>query len=75
MELVSWNAVHVHVLLVKYVKFSSAITVHSSLHIIIPLTQDGATPLFFASQEGHRDVVNMLIRNGADIYLALNVQR
>ena len=42
----------------------------------IPLTQDGATPLFIASQNGHSDVVNIiLIRNRADINLALNVWR
>ena len=58
----------VQVLLVKYVTS----TVHSSLHAI-PLTQDGATPLYVASQEGHSDVVNILIRNGADINLATNV--
>ena len=51
------------------------ITVHSSLHVIIPLIQDGATPLFVASEQGHSDVVNILIRNGADIiklYYRLN---
>ena len=32
-----------------------------------PLTQNGATPLIIASQEGHSDVVNILIRNGADV--------
>ena len=49
------------------------ITVHSSLHVIIPLIQDGATPLFVASEQGHSDVVNILIRNGADINLAWKV--
>ena len=49
------------------------ITVHSSLHVIIPLTQTGATPLYIASENGHSGVVNILIRNGADINLALNV--
>ena len=42
---------------------------------LIPLTQDGATPLFIASQNGHRDIVNTLIRNGADINQPLNVGR
>ena len=45
------------------------------LHVIIPLIQDGATPQFIASQLGHSDVVNILIRNGADINLACNVWR
>ena len=35
-----------------------------------PLTQDGATPLFMASKNGHSDVVNTLIRNGADVNLS-----
>ena len=30
-----------------------------------PLTQDGATPIIAASQNGHSEVVNILIRNGA----------
>ena len=34
---------------------------------LIPLTQDGATPLYVASQEGQSDIVSTLIRNGADI--------
>ena len=38
-----------------------------------PLTQDGATPLFMASQNGHSDVVNILIRNGADVNLSWEV--
>ena len=37
------------------------------------LSQDGVTPLIIASQKGHSDVVNILLRNGADVNLALNV--
>ena len=44
----------------------------SFIYVIIPLTQIGATPLFMASQKGHSDVVNMLIRN---VDLAKNVWR
>ena len=44
-------------------------------HVIILLTQNGSTPLLIASQEGRSDVVNILIRNGADIHLATNVWR
>ena len=36
-------------------------------------TQDGATPLYVASQNGHSDIVNILIRNGADVDLACEV--
>ena len=43
----------------------------SSPHVIF--TQNGTTPLIIAIQKGHRDVVNILIRNGADINLAQNV--
>ena len=39
-----------------------------------PLTQSGATPLFIASQDGYSDVVNILIRNGADVNLARHVR-
>ena len=38
-----------------------------------PLTQTGATPLYMASQNGHGDVVNILIRNGADVNLSWEV--
>ena len=38
-----------------------------------PLTQGGGTPLFIASQNGHSDVVNILIRNGADVNLSWEV--
>ena len=40
---------------------------------LIPATQDGETPLYIASQNGHSDVVNMLIKNGADINLTFKV--
>ena len=53
----------------------SLYTVHSSLHVITPLTQNGATSMFIASQHGHSDVVNILIRNGAGVNLACNVWR
>ena len=39
-----------------------------------PLTQNGATPLIVASQNGHSDVVNILIRNGACVTMAANVR-
>ena len=56
-------------------KTMSLLYIHLYTHIIIPLTQDGATPLYIASEKGHRDIVNILIRNGADINLARNVWR
>ena len=45
------------------------------LYIIIPLTQTGVTPLYIASGTGHSAIVNILIRNGADVNLAHNVWR
>ena len=42
---------------------------------LIPLTQNGATPLFIGSQKGHSNIVNILIRNGANINKAINVGR
>ena len=42
-------------------------------HISYSSTQDGITPLYVASGQGQTDVVNILIRNGADINLASNV--
>ena len=60
-----------------YVRYEqdNVTTVHSSLqsHDIIPFTQDGATLLFIASQNGHSDIVNVLIRCGADVHLAWKV--
>ena len=35
--------------------------------IMICLMQNGATPLHIASQEGHSDVVNLLISHGANV--------
>ena len=48
-------------------------TYHSSIHIIIILTQDGSTPLFIASLKGYSDVMHTLIFNGADLDLAFKV--
>ena len=38
------------------------------------LPQTGATPLFMASQNGHREVVEILIRSRADINLPRDVR-
>ena len=37
--------------------------------------QNGTSPLFTASQEGHGEVVDVLVKNGADINQPLNVWR
>ena len=65
-----------HVCLVKYVTFLTRQCHYSTfIHVIIPLTQDGATPLFIASQHGHSDVVNTLIRTGAGVNMAKKVRK
>ena len=33
-------------------------------------TQNGLSPVYVASQEGHTDVVELLVQAGADIHLA-----
>ena len=33
-------------------------------------TQNGASPVYAASQEGHTEVVDLLVQAGADIHLA-----
>ena len=46
---------------------------YGALILYLFLSQDGATPLYVASQEGHRHIVNILIQNGADISLSFKV--
>ena len=44
------------------------------VHSVIFFTvQDGASPLYVASQEGHTEAVEMLLRSGADPNLAATV--
>ena len=48
----------------------ACVHVHS---VIFFTVQDGASPLYVASQEGHSEVVEILLRNGADPNLAWTV--
>ena len=41
----------------------------------IYIIQNGASPLHIASQEGHSKVVDVLVKNGADINKPTNVGR
>ena len=43
------------------------------LFIIIPRTQNGVTPRMIASQEGHSDIVKILLGKGADTKLTWKV--
>ena len=36
-------------------------------------SQDGATPVFFASQKGHSSIVDLLLGHEADPNIAMNV--
>ena len=37
------------------------------------ISQDGATPLYISAQNGHKDVVEILLRNGAEVNAAKKV--
>ena len=57
--------------------FSGALVFYQSYsilaHIVLDMLhclQDGASPLYAASQEGNTDVVDILIKAGADIHQA-----
>ena len=55
--------------------FYKTVVIGPFIYVIVSLTQDGGTPLFIASWDGHSDVVNILIGNGAVVNLARNVWR
>ena len=40
------------------------------LLLLLLSTQDGLSPVFAASHNGHTDVVDLLVQAGADIHLA-----
>lgn len=47
---------------------------HITCHTIFSFTvQDGRSPLYRASQEGHRDIVHLLLQAGADVHHIDNV--
>ena len=45
----------------------------SCTHMSCPLFQSGASPLYIACQKGHIDVVDTLLKGGADPNLACTV--
>ena len=50
------------------------LTVYSCLHCTSLPSQTGWTPLYYASWDGHVSVVKMLLKRGADINLADQVE-
>ena len=48
-------------------------TIQVGILISYLLPQDGTTPLYIASEKGHSDVVNILIRSGAGVDKPANV--
>ena len=40
------------------------------LYLLLTHVQNGGSPLYAASQEGHTDVVDILIEAGADVHQA-----
>ena len=53
---------------------AQVLVVLQSIDLYTPL-QDGASPLFIASQEGQSEVVDVLVKNGVDINQPRNVGR
>ena len=50
------------------------LTIHYEyMHDLFIVFQNGATPLYMASQNGHTNVVDVLLRQGADPNLATHV--
>ena len=59
----------IYCIMLRVMPFSTFIDV-----MYFPLTQNGATPLYITSQNGHSNVVNILIKNGAKVNVATNVR-
>ena len=48
------------------VNFTSHMYMYMLTMYLFTFLQDGVTPLFMASQNGHKSVVDVLLRHGAD---------
>ena len=54
-------------------KIKGACDPHSN-YVCMLSSQNGATPLFIASQKGHSQVAELLLSKGADVNLPMQVQ-
>ena len=75
---VSLNPVHVIILVLIFcicqllvLWFDGQNNMASLIMHTVP--QDGLSPLYVASQEGHTDVVDILLRSGADVHQTTKV--
>ena len=55
------------------VKFLTRIKVNGNLYMFYFLKQDGKTPLFLASSNGHKKIVNILLQNRAVVNVPTEV--
>ncbi len=72
-------------LFVLYLQLLCLIGLHSKLHVhynclsdvllTFSLLQDGFTPFHMACQEGHKDIVSLLWKHGADLQAVTKVRR
>ena len=56
------------------VNFTSHMYMYMLTMYLFTFLQDGVTPLFMASQDGHTSVVDVLLRHGADPNLPKTVR-
>ena len=54
-------------------KFKATCNLCSDDYVCMLLSQDGATPLYAASQNGHSQVAELLLSKGADVNLPKKV--
>ena len=54
----------------KFSHIESVLVLFHTLTILFFQTQDGVSPVYVASQNGHTEVVDLLVQEGADINLA-----
>ena len=58
---------------VKSTTIKGPCSLHSDDYVCMLSTQNGATPLYIASQKGHSQVAELLLSKGADVNLPKQV--